>query len=127
MFRSCSEFNSSQNIPGSITVLRTISIGIALLLGPSQIQKAQDEFPKQARLYAQQQIDLIPDPQIVKSAGGDFLINSATVVYADPDLMDLFPVANLQAGLEEALQIQVRKADSKQTANRIALKLVSEA
>ncbi len=102
-------------------------LGIALVLSAVQIQSAQDQYPKQTGLHAQQGVDVIPEPQVVRAGSGDFLIDAATVVYADPRLQDVSPVTSLQEGLGEALQLQVAKTDSQRPANVVVLSLVPEA
>jgi hypothetical protein len=126
LFRGCSKSIFTYKRAGDIRAIHQIIFGIAIILGASQILQAQDEFPKQAGLHSQRGIDLIPEPQIVSSSGGDFLVNSSTVIYADPKLQDLFPVASLKEGLEEMLQFQVKKTDSRSAVNGITLKLVPE-
>ncbi len=108
-------------------MFRIIVFGIAFVLNTAQMLPAQVEYPKQAGLHALQGIDIIPEPQVVRTGGGDFLVDSATVVYADPRLQDLSPVASLQEGVAQALQVQVAKADSERPANIIVLKLIPEA
>ena len=108
-------------------MIRNIVLTIALLLSAVQIRAAQVEVPKQAGLHAQFGIDIIPEPQVVRTVGADFIVDSATVVYADPQLQDLSPVNSLQEGLAEALQFQITKAGSQPPGNVIVLRLVPEA
>ena len=60
MFQRCSEFASAYKRAEGIPVIRTIILGIALILCTAKVLQAQDEFPKQTGLHAQQGIDLIP-------------------------------------------------------------------
>jgi N-acetyl-beta-hexosaminidase len=107
-------------------LIRETIISIALFLTASQIGAGQAEAPKQAGVHSQYGIDIIPDPQVVHIAGADFVMNSATVVSADPQLQDLSPVVSLQEGLAETLQLHISKAGSQPLSNVIVLKLVPE-
>jgi hexosaminidase len=109
-----------------VRLIRETIISIALFFGAAQIGAGQAEAPKQAGVHAQYGIDITPDPQDVRITGADFIVSSATVVYADPNLQDLSPVASLQQGLAEALQLQIARAGSQPPSNVIALKLVPE-
>ena len=120
------ELNFIYKWAGGNRVIRMIIFGTVFILISTQILKAQDEFPKLPGLHSQQGIDLIPEPQIVNITGGDFPVNSATLIYADPQLQDLTPVTSLQEGLAEILQIQIKKTDSRPATNGIVLKLVPE-
>jgi hexosaminidase len=125
-FRRFLEFTSDRNRIAGTHAIRTIILAITFILGNTQVQLAQDEFPKQSGLHAQQGIDIIPEPQLAVITGGDFVINSATVVYTDLGLKDLSSVTSLQEGLLELFQIQVINAISQPSRNGISLKLVSE-
>jgi len=105
-------------------LIRETIISIALFLSASQIGAGQAEALKQAGVHSQYGIDIIPDPQIVRVAGADFDMNSATVVSADPQLQDLSPVVSLQEGLAETLQLHISTSGSQPPSNVILLKLV---
>lgn len=107
-------------------MIRETIISIALFLSASQIGAGQAEALKQAGVHSQYGIDIIPDPQIVRVAGADFDMNSATVVSADPQLQDLSPVVSLQEGLAETLQLHISTSGSQPPSNVIVLKLVPE-
>ncbi len=107
-------------------MIRTIIFGIVFVVGSAQAQLAQEEFPKQAALHAQYGIDIIPEPQIARIDGGDFAIDAATVLYADPQLKDLAPITSLQEGLAQALRVTIGRADSQPSSNVIVLRVVPE-
>ncbi len=93
-------------------MLRITVLGFALILSVAQTYSAQAEYPKQEGLHARQGIDIIPEPQIVRSSDGDFVVDASTVIYADRQLKDLSPVTSLQEGLAETLHLQIAKSES---------------
>ncbi len=106
--------------------IRNVVLTIALLAGAAPVQTAQREAPKQPGLHSLYGIDVIPEPQVVRTGDGEFVIDSATLVYADPQLRDPSPADSLQEGLAQALQLRVPKTGSLRPANVVALKLVPE-
>ncbi len=103
-----------------------IALGTSVRIGAAQVQVTQDEFPKKPGLHALQGIDIIPEPQIAVTTGGDIVINSSTAIYADPKLQDPSPVNSLQEGLTELIQAEIKISGSRPSKNGIELKLVPE-
>jgi hexosaminidase len=101
-------------------------LAASLAAGAISLRAAQTETPKQPGLHSQYGIDIIPEPQLVRVTEGDFTIDSATVVFPDPQLQDASPVESLQEGLAEAVHVQISKAGSSRATNVIALKLIPE-
>jgi hexosaminidase len=125
-FRTTSGIDSAKIQAAGNFVIHPVILGIIFILSTAQTKQVQYESPKQPGLHARQGIDLIPEPQIAVITGGDFLINPATVVYADPKLQDLSPVACLQEGLKESIQTGIGKTGSPTSKNSIMLKLIPE-
>ncbi len=99
---------------------------LAFIVAASASGVAQDEFPKQAGLRAQHGISIIPEPQIARVTGDDFLVNSATFVHVSSGAQDARPSTSLLGGVAEITGLKLRRAEVKPKTNVIALVLVPE-
>ena len=109
-----------------MNLVQNLVLSIALSASAVPVQAAQDAPAKKAGLHSLYGIDIIPEPQLVGAVDGEFVIDSATAVYVDPQLQDPTPVDSLQEGLEQVLQLRLPKIGSLRPANVVALKLVPE-
>ena len=106
-----------------MNLVQNLVLSIALSASAVPVQAAQDAPAKKAGLHSLYGIDIIPEPQLVGAVDGEFVIDSATAVYVDPQLQDPTPVDSLQEGLEQVLQLRLPKIGSLRPANVVALKL----